>query len=192
LGLAAREAGYDLSMYPDYPPSVQQVLKAAAIKNVMATILDDFEWEYGRELGSVKQGVYVISLSNPFTIRYPQSTSDIIYIGRGSISGRLKSHFENSLFDVMMSLAGSNFSFYLSEPIDKDGEGYFKQLEYDLLETFRTKIGGGKYPILNKNAGSNQDLKLGVGWSKPLKGAGKKPTWAVEPTGKRPIKTLSN
>ena len=192
LGLAAREAGYDLSMYPDYPPSVQQALKAAAIKNVMATILDDFEWQYGRELGSVKQGVYVISLSNPFTIQYVQATSDIIYIGRGNISGRLKSHFENSLFDVMMSLAGSNFSFYLSEPIDKDGEGYFKQLEFSLLANFRNKIGGGKFPILNKYAGSDQGLELGVGWNKPLKGSGKRPTWAIAPTEKRPIKKLSN
>jgi hypothetical protein len=192
LGLAAREAGYDLAMYPEYPPSVRALLKAAAIKNVMATILDDFGWQFGRELGTIKQGVYVICLANPFTIKYGQTTSDIVYIGRGNICGRLKSHFENSLFDVMMSLAGSNFTFHLSEPIDKAGEGYFKQLEFDLLENFRQKIGDGKYPILNKNAGSDQNLKLGEGWNKPLKGAGKKPTWAIEPTYKRPIKKLTN
>lgn len=192
LGLAAREAGYDLSMYLDYPISARQALKKAAIKNVMATILDDFDRQYGRELGSVKQGVYAISLSNPFTIRYAQETSDIIYIGRGNISGRLKSHFEKSLFDVMMSLAGSNFSFYLSEPIDEDGEGYFKQLEYNLLKEFSMKIGGGKYPILNKNAGSDQSLALGNGWKMPLKKTGKRPTWLIEPTDKHPIKKLSN
>jgi hypothetical protein len=90
----------------------------------------------------------------------------------------------------MMSLAGSNFSFYLSEPIDKNGEGYFKQLEYNLLENFRSKIGGGRYPLLNKNAGSNPGLKLGSGWNKPLKGSGKKPSWAIAPTGKSLFKAL--
>jgi hypothetical protein len=91
-----------------------------------------------------------------------------------------------------MSLAGSNFTFHLSEPSDQRGEGYFKQLEFSLLENFRQKIGGGEYPILNKNAGSDQKLKLGEGWNKPLKGSGKKPTWSIEPTNKRPIKKLTN
>lgn len=55
-----------------------------------------------------------------------------------------------------------------------------------------TDQSGRAYPILNKNAGSDQGLELGVGWNKPLKSSGKRPTWAVEPTEKRPIKKLSN
>ena len=158
----------------------------------MQTITDDFEWQYEIELSSIKQGVYVICLAEPFTIKYRISTSDVLYIGRGNIATRLKSHFDNSLFSLMMSLAGSNFTFYLSDPSDVSGEGYYKQLEYDLLNNFSLKIGDGQFPILNKNAGWNQDLKLGVGWNKPLKSAGKRPTWSVEPTNKRPIRKLTN
>jgi len=192
LALAAREAGFDLAMFSEYTVAVKAALKSATIKNAMDNILEDFEWQYSRRLETIKQGVYVICLSDPFTIKYEGGCSNIIYIGRGNISGRLKSHFEQSLFEVMMGLAGANFSFYLSEPKDIDGEGYFKQLEHDLLASFRKGIGGGKFPLLNKNAGSDQRLKLGRGWNKPLKASGKKPTWAIAPTGKKPIKALTN
>lgn len=190
LQLAAREAGYDLTMFEDYPQAVQDTLRFHAIKNVLANLRDDYEDVTEQELWTVTQGVYVICLSDPFTIQYDLGCSNVIYIGRGRISGRLESHFKNSLFDVMMSLAGADFDFYLSEPIDKNQEGYFKQLEYDLLANFRTKIGGGSYPLLNKYAGSNQGLQFGSGWNLPLKIAGKRPTWAIKPTGKRPIREL--
>jgi hypothetical protein len=190
LQLAAREAGYDLTMFEDYPKAVQETLRFHAIKNVLYNLRTDFEDEEEKELWTVTQGVYVICLSDPFTIQYGLSCSNVIYIGRGKISSRLENHFKYSLFDVMMSLAGADFDFYLSEPIDKNEEGYFKQLEHDLLANFRTKIGGGTYPLLNKYAGSNQGLELGAGWNLPLKTSGKRPTWAIKPTGKRPIREL--
>jgi hypothetical protein len=65
-------------MYNSYPPNVRAQLKSASIKNVMNQIFDDFEWDYGRELKSVSQGVYVISLSYPFTIKYENASSDIV------------------------------------------------------------------------------------------------------------------
>lgn len=191
LALAARQAGYDLTMFEDYPKAVQDTLRYHSIKNVLDNLCSSFEDETERPLYDVRQGVYVICLSDPFTVQYGKKTSNIIYIGRGVISNRLKSHFENSLFDVMMSLAGSDFDFYLAEPKDSNGDGYFKQLEHDLLAYFRTRIGDGKYPLLNKNAGTDVGLKLGDGWNKPLKASGKKPTWAIAPTGRRPIKKLS-
>lgn len=192
LAKAAREAGYDLTMFEDYPKAVQETLRFHAIKNVLNNLCNDFEEWNERPLAAIKQGVYVICLSDPFTIQYGPNRSNVIYIGRGRITNRLKSHFENSLFDVMMSLAGADFDFYLAEPKDKNGDGYFKQLEHDLLQNFRAKIGNGKYPLLNKNAGSNVDLKLGEGWNYPLKLSGKKPTWAISPTGRRPIRKLGN
>lgn len=192
LALAAREAGYDLTMFEDYPIAVQDTLRYHAIKNVLENLCSDFEDYNDKALGSVKQGVYIICLSDPFTVQYGSKTSNIIYVGRGNITGRLKSHFENSLFDVMMSLAGADFDFYLAEPKDKHGDGYFKQLEHDLLKYFKDKIGDGKYPLLNKYAGSDVDLKLGDGWNYPMKASGKRPTWAIKPTGRRPIKKLGN
>lgn len=191
LALAAREAGYDLTMFEDYPIAVQDTLRFRAIKNALDNLCDDYEYETDKSLKEVKQGVYVICLSDPFTIQYGPNYSNVLYIGRGSILGRLKSHFENSLFDVMMSLAGANFDFYLAEPKDKNGDGYFKQLEHDLLANFWSQIGEERYPLLNRYAGTNLDLKLGIGWNKPLKASGKRPTWAISPTGKRPIKKLA-
>lgn len=190
LARAAREAGYDLTMYEDYPKSVQDTLRYHAIKNVLDNLCSDFEEYNDKPLWQIMQGVYVICLSDPFTIQYGASRSNVIYIGRGRISSRLKSHFDNSLFDVMMSLAGADFDFYLAEPKDSKGDGYFKQLEHDLLKNFREKIGDGKYPLLNKYAGTNVDLRLGDGWNYPLKISGKRPTWAIAPTGRRPIKKL--
>lgn len=191
LALAAREAGYDLTMYGDYPVAVQETLRFHSIRNVLKNLCDDFEDESGELLKDVKQGVYVICLSDPFTIQYGSKRSNVIYIGRGNILGRLKSHFENSLFDVMMSLAGANFDFYLAEPKDNNEDGYFKQLEHDLLYSFFCNIGDEKYPLLNKNAGTDLGLKLGRGWNRPLKGSGKRPTWGITPTGLRPIKKLA-
>jgi hypothetical protein len=191
LALAAREAGYDLTMFQDYPKAVQETLRFHAIKNVLDNLCSSFEDITGKSLYEIKQGVYIICLSDPFTIQYGSKTSNIVYIGRGSISTRLKSHFYNSLFDVMMSLAGSDFDFYLAEPKDDNEHGYFKQLEHDLLAYFRRRIGDGKYPLLNKYAGTDVGLRFGEGWNKPLKASGKRPTWAIAPTGRRPIKKLS-
>lgn len=191
LALAAREAGYDLTMFEDYPKAVQDTLRFHAVKNLLRNLSDDFEYETDRLLSQVAQGVYVICLSDPFTVQYGLNCSNIIYIGRGAITNRLKSHFDNSLFDVMMSLAGADFDFYLAEPKDKNIEGYFKQLEHDLLASFRASISDGTYPLLNKNAGTDVGLSLGDGWNRPLKASGKRPTWAISLTGKRPIKKLA-
>lgn len=192
LAKAAREAGYDLTMFDQYPVTVQDTLKFHSIRNVLENLSSDYEFATDEILKDVRQGVYVICLSDPFTVQYGSKRSNVIYIGRGAILSRLKVHFENSLFDVMMSLAGANFDFYLAEPDENKEEGYFKQLEHDLLEYFHEHVGDGKYPLLNKNAGTNLDLELGAGWNKPIKGSGKKPTWAITPTGRRPIKKLNH
>ena len=183
LALAAREAGFDLNVYNDYSENVREELEAKAIKHLMRNLADDFENETGRKLSEIKEGVYVICISTPFTIKYGEFCSNIIYIGRGNIGTRLKSHFERSLFRFMTSLLGSNFDFYLTDPGKRPSEAYFKHLEFDLLENFREKIGDGSYPLLNKNAGSDQGLTTREpGWNKPLKSSGKKPIWALEKT----------
>ena len=40
-----------------------------------------------------------------------------------------------------------------------------------------------RFPILNKNAGNNKELKGGTDWwRKPLKAAGRRPLWELKPT----------
>jgi len=183
LALAARQAGFDLSIYDQYSEQTRNELKAAAIIYAMNNIRSAFEGVAARKLSEIKQGVYVICLSHPFTIKYAKTCSEIVYIGRGNINGRLKSHFEKSLFRLMRGLSGTNFDFYLTEPVHTASDAYFKHIEYLLLKRFSDTIGGGKLPILNTNAGSKQDIvTVGAGWEKPLKATGKKPLWALETT----------
>lgn len=181
LALAAREAGFDLTMFDEYSEETQEELRYRAIKNALWNLDNVFEEMTNRELSSIKQGVYVICLSMPFTVQYDRGCSEIIYIGMGNIRNRLKSHLENSLFNFMMSVAGSNFDFYLTEPKNAAGDMYYKHIEYMLLKEFdRTK---GSYPLLNKNSGSKKDFpEVGAGWKKPLKSSGKKPVWQIKPT----------
>ena len=87
----------------------------------------------------------------------------------------------------MQSLSGADFDFYICEP-KRSGGGkgnrYHEHIEYLLLEKFRETCGGEKrkYPLLNKNAGTDIGLEPDNGWDKPLKASGKKPSWALRPT----------
>ncbi len=181
LALAVREAGFDLTMFEEYSEETQSEIRKRAIKIVLRNIADEFEDITGKTLGHVSQGVYVIGVSNPFTVGYGKGSSEVIYIGIGKIASRLESHFNNSLFDFMMSVAGANFDFYLTEPNGSPGDLYYKHIEYMLLEKFREKH--GSYPLLNTNAGSRKEFEgAGAGWDKPLKGSGKKPVWEIRPT----------
>ena len=181
LALAVREAGFDLTMFEEYSEDTQIELRKQAIKNVIRNISYEFEEITGKKLKTVSEGVYVICVSNPFTIGYKSGCSEIIYIGIGKIASRLESHFNRSLFDFMMSVAGANFDFYLTEPKGSPGDLYYKHIEYMLLERFREKY--GSFPLLNTNAGSRKEFEgAGKGWDKPLKGSGKKPIWELRGT----------
>jgi hypothetical protein len=181
LALAVREAGFDLTMFEEYSEETQAEIRKRAIKIVLRNIADEFENVTGKLLADIHQGVYVICVSNPFTIAYEKGCSEIIYIGIGKISSRLEAHFNNSLFDFMMSVAGANFDFYLTEPQGTTGDHYYKHIEYMLLEKFWEKH--ESYPLLNTNAGSRKEFEgAGKGWDKPLKASGKKPIWELRPT----------
>lgn len=188
LAEAMRRSGYDITMYMSYSRDAQSDAKRKSIREIMKDISTAYERESkGGSLGNIKKGVYVICVSNPFTIRYENGDSSIIYIGRGNVTSRIKGHFDRSLFDFMQSLSGTNFDFYFCEP-KKTGGGkandYYKHIEFLLLDGFKSKFGGHNrsYPLLNKNAGSRKNLSPGQGWDKPLKLSGKKPAWALEPT----------
>jgi hypothetical protein len=139
------------------------------------------------EVVAVKRGVYVISLSSPLSIGYRYGPSQVIYIGIGNIMGRIKTHFNDKLFDFMLSLSGANFDFWFARPARQGTAEYFKHVEYLMLEWFSDQYGGlndeRRFPILNKNAGADKDLKRGsIWWKKPLKATGKWPRWELKPT----------
>ena len=189
LAKAARQAGFDISVYEDYSMDIQAEVQKQAIKQVLLELSNAYSDKTSKDLKDVKKGVYVICLSSPFAISYPEGFSEIIYIGHGNVIARLKAHFEYSLFRFMQSLSGADFDFLISQP-KMPGPGvageYFKHVEYLLLNGFKEKFGGKKrevwFPLLNNNAGSRKQLDDGKGWDKPLSRAGKTPRWALEPT----------
>lgn len=185
LAQSVREAGFDITVYDNYSKQTQSELKKSAIKNVLKEISDKYMDLAGKDISAVKKGVYVICLSNPFTIRYESGSSEIIYIGQGNIISRLETHFHASLFNFMQSLSGTEFDIQISDP-DTAAENNMlhKHIEFSLLDTFKDKFGGKEraYPLLNKNSGSDKSLDLPDGWKKPLSGQGKKPAWSLRPT----------
>ena len=188
LALAVRNAGFDLTAFDQYSRDVQEEVQKRGIKQSLRELSAVFrDVSGGDDIKDIRRGVYVICLSHPFAIQYEAGLSEIIYIGQGNVIKRLKSHYKRSLFRFMQSLAGTNFDFYISEPKMR-GPGiathYYKHVEHELLKRFSEQIGGGKrkFPLLNKKSGTNKNLKCGRGWDKPLKRAGKRPQWALEPT----------
>jgi len=187
LATYARVTGFDLAVYEAYSKSVKQEVRKRAIKHALWQIAHVC-YEQGLDLYSTKDGVYVISLSNPLSIQYRNGRSQVIYIGIGNVMSRLKNHFEKSLFDFMQSLAGANFDFHFARPALKGpSKMYYKHVEYHMLEYFCEQYGGmddrRRFPILNSNAGSNQDYRGGTDWwKKPLKASGKRPLWELKPT----------
>lgn len=186
LAIYARSAGFDLAMYEDYSEEVQKDLRKRAVKQALQAIKLECESQ-DFQIDNVKKGVYVIALSNPLSIQYRRSRSQVIYVGIGNLMGRIKSHFDKKLFDFMLSLAGANFDFYFAQPALAGTANYFKHVEHLMLEYFTNQYGGmddkRRFPILTKNAGSNKDYPGGKDWwTKPLKASGKRPLWALNPT----------
>ena len=194
LATFVRNVGFDLAIYESYSSSVQLELRRRAITEAVRSIKQGFD-DQGINISSVKTGVYVISLSSPLSIKYMNGSSQIIYIGRGNLMGRIKTHFEKSLFDFMQSVTGANFDFHFAQPGRQNAANYFKHVEWMMLEDFKNKFGGisgaRPYPILYKNAGSRQNVsETSDWWKKPLKNSGRKPLWSLEPTDQSHFVTL--
>lgn len=189
LSLASyvRDAGFDLSIYESYSPAVRRELKKRGIARAIAAIKEEF-LNRGIDIRRVKQGIYVISLASPLCVEYEKRQSQVIYVGIGNLMGRIKTHFDRSLFDFMQSLSGANFDFYFAWPARPGCRDYYKHVEWQMLEYFAERYGGlhedRPYPILNKNAGSRKNIRdRSMWWTKPLKNNGKIPRWALRPTG---------
>jgi len=197
LAVYARRAGFDLAIYDDYDVQVQAELRKRAVKEAMQAIASAC-WEiHGFDISAIGQGIYVISLSNPLSIQYRRGRSQVIYVGRGRVMGRIKSHFENKLFDFMLGLSGADFDFHFSQPALAGTANYFKHVEHLMLEYFCNHYGGmddlRRYPILNKNAGNDKGYAGGTDWwKKPLKAQGKRPTWELKPTDFSDFKPLDD
>jgi hypothetical protein len=186
LAKYVRYAGFDLALYDDYDKKVQVELRKRAVIEALWAIKTAC-WEQGFNVDTVKSGVYVIALSNPLSIQYRRKQSQVIYVGRGNIMGRIKTHFERKLFDFMLGLSGANFDFYFAKPTRPGTKNYFMHVEHLMLDYFSSQYGGmddkRRFPLLNKSAGNNRYYAPGTEWwKKPLKAQGKRPLWKLMPT----------
>ena len=198
LATAAREAGFDLAMFEQYSKDTQKELRKKSVRYVTRNIAEAYEKETGNDLEQVGYGVYVIRLASPFIVNYADSqcedggadgsTSQIIYIGRGDVLGRLHSHFEKKLFDFMQSLSGAEFDIQILNPDSPhvSKTDLHKQIEHDLLKAFSEKVTCKPkgFPLLNKKRGDDVGVTYcGEKWDHPLrKRDRRKIEWTITPT----------
>ena len=181
----ARALGFDLSKYEKQKPEVQAAVKKATIDSIVDDVC--YTWrEAGRDSDyyAVSRGVYVISISDGFGIKYGRGASEVLYIGRGTFSKRIRSHLQNWIFDMSLSLKDVQFKFYMDEIGDGRSPESFKDFEGHLLDSFHEKF--GEKPLINKIAG-RQDRRTHVysgNWSKPLDNRGKNYMWELRPSEK--------
>ncbi|MHC9420727.1 GIY-YIG nuclease family protein (plasmid) [Sphingomonas citri] len=185
----AQSLGFDLRRFDHLHEDVQASLKKATISRVLKAIRDtwDREVEDTRNkswFGEVRSGVYVISIGHGFGVRYSTGCSEVMYIGRGNIGTRLRSHLQNWIFDMSRSLRDVPFKFYMEEFGDGRSPDAFKDFEHWLLEEFQRKF--GEKPLLNKIAGraGTIDHTFAGNCSAPLDNRGKNFLWQVRPSEK--------
>lgn len=190
---SAREVGFDIAQFENFPKDVQETVKSRSINRLIKSL--DTIWlenlgllpnSASKSFREINRGIYILTLSNNLCVQYPKDVSRVLYIGKGAVRLRLDSHFKNSLFDFSRSLKDIDFKFYFCEPKKQKSLHYYHDFETDLLNRFREKYGDRNqlYPLLNYNAGRSHDNAHthGSGWDNPLKNYKKKYTWILKPT----------
>lgn len=184
----ARNLGFDLRHYDLHPEEVRAFMRKSTIDHVIEQARqcwrDDFDGNpaYDRDFNRVKTGVYVISVGDGFGVKYCEGVSEVMYIGRGVIANRLRSHLVNWIFDMSRSLRDVSFRFYMERIGDGRTPHAFKDFEHHLLEQFSNKF--GEKPLINKIHGraGRIDHTYGGDWNAPLDNRGKAYQWEIRPT----------
>ncbi len=184
----ARDLGFDLRKFDRQEPEVRASVRKASIDRVMGKIKTG--WDQGQDRRSpqrfsdVKNGVYVISIGDGFGVAYKGGASEVMYIGRGIFSNRLRSHLHHWIFDMSRSLRDVPFRFYMSAIGDKRSPESFKDFEHFLLDEFRAKF--DEKPLVNKIQGraGHIDHEYAGNWKAPLDNRGKRYLWTIRPTEK--------
>ena len=192
---AASAVGFNINFFQEYSQDIQQSMKSRVIKDIILTLDDEWHWAMKSDLKNMRKGVYVISISNSIFCQYGEDDiSPVIYIGRGAIRSRLKTHFETVLFDFASTLNWINFDIYMGRPVIGGSGRSDIAWEYKLIDWFEDKY--GRKPMLNRNKGTkpNRMPDISPGWNKPLKDTAVKSRcrWTIKPhTGSKGKKWFS-
>lgn len=181
----ARDLGFDIRKFDRQDEEVQSAVRKASIDRIMKKIRNEWDSNSSKHsFSDVKNGVYVISISDGFGVQYKGGESEVMYIGRGAISNRLRSHLHNWIFDMSRSLMDVSFKFYMTTVGDGRSVESFKDLEHYMLDDFHRRF--EEKPLLNKVAGreGHIDHEFVGSWSKPFDNRGKSYLWSIRPTPK--------
>nr|WP_315052716.1 hypothetical protein [uncultured Brevundimonas sp.] len=182
----ARELGFDLRKFDRQNEEVQASVRKASIDRVIYKVRNAWDdAQVGRNpkrFGEVRNGVYVISIGDGFGVSYARGVSEVMYIGRGVFSNRIRSHLHNWIFEMSRSLRDVSFRFYMAAVGDGRNVESFKDFEHFMLDQFKEKF--GEKPLVNKYAGreGHIDHEYTGAWNAPLDNRGKRYLWQIRPT----------
>ena len=157
-----------------------RVLEKISVADKQASIE---EWLEDISDSEVDRGVYVIRLSRPYTILYPNRRSPVLYIGEGNTRGRLRSHLSKWVTEFARIIPEMSIDARICQPrVQKNAEAY-KEVEADLLSHFCQVYGA--IPIFNRNkeyfGTPNEYTRKFLDVLNPGRGRGYK--WALQPLG---------
>lgn len=183
----ARDLGFDLRKFDQQDEDVRAAVRKASIDRVVREVRetwDDAADPKAKRFSDVRNGVYAISVGDGFGVKYAGGVSEVMYIGRGVFSNRIRSHLHNWIFDMSRSLRDVSFRFYMGSIGDKRSPESFKDFEHFLLDQFREKF--GEKPLLNKYAGREGRIahEFNGDWNAPINNRGKNYQWEIRPTEK--------
>jgi hypothetical protein len=192
MRVAAEGVGFKIERLRHFAPHTQTEFKAGVVNWIIHHL--DEAWVEKREsnnltsfsasLAAVERGVYVLCLDGRLCVNYDGGNSRVLYIGKGKLRQRIKSHLEAKLLDFFLQIPGIEFRFYLTEPKKPGHGGYFHDFEYDLLHEFSKLYGSArnKWPLFNKAAGNKHENQyVQDGWKLPLKNTKAGYLWSLSP-----------
>lgn len=142
-------------------------------KEVVSCILEELDatWEkdqWDTSLSKVAKGVYAITLSGNICIQYPNKESQVVYIGRGKMRNRIKTHLTNWVTHFSESLHDIKFRIWMTEIKVPGSPSAFMDVEADLIEMFETEY--RDLPIQNSKGGNyhKKDHNYNAEWKMPL------------------------
>ena len=186
----ARRLGFDLRMFASQPEEVRAAIRKMTVDRIVRTIREawreayDHDYKDSQDFNRIANGVYVIAIGGGFAVDYRDGTSEVMYIGRGRIANRLRSHLANWIFEMSLSLKEVPFRFYMESVGDGRSPEAFKDLEHLMLHAFSAKF--GEKPHINKIHGREGtiDHRFNGDWRRPFDNRGRQVLWTIRPSRK--------
>lgn len=184
----ARQLGFDLRRFSDQPEEVRDAIRKLTVDRIVRLIRAawrasyDDEYKPHQDFNRIANGVYVIAIGGGFAVNYRDGNSEVMYIGRGRIANRLRSHLANWIFDMSLSLRDVPFRFYMETVGDGRSPEAFKDLEHLMLDSFAEKY--GEKPLINKIRGREGHIQHNFtgNWRRPLNKGNQHCLWTIRPS----------